>query len=275
MMTQLIPNALCKRLKFLMLLSSILLFACGEKDAAVATAYSNPLEKEKSLIDIENYAKSKRIPDKPEDRKNRVFKEFQERTAIAEYILNFEMHSDVDLKIKVVENQNRLVIDQYFDKLIASMLSDEQILTYYNEHKERFYIKKINTSQLFLRVTPSNQKEVQEKIKEIMQRYRTEKDFFALIRDYSDLPKNNIEPEIVEVRREEAKPELWQALSTLKQGEISLPVSNTRGITIYKVENISFEEPSYEDIKATVQYQAKEEIRKNEYQRLKKLTEKP
>jgi len=225
-------------------------------------------------IGLEEFSKVKRIPEKAQDRRLTSYHNFKERSAIANYIIEERFEGDVHTAIDYLENRNKLVIDEYFKSFNKVALSEDKLKAYFEENLSQFSKKEIKASHIFLRKTPSNKNEVEEKIKKIITQYREGVSFVSLIEKFSDKNSAARNDDQVVISQKSNQETVWQALSGLDKNDISLPVYGQRGVSIYKIDEIVQSPEEFENVKNQVAYQLKEASRKNEYNKLKNLIKK-
>ena len=106
-------------------------------------------------VTLEEYIQTKKIPDTAKDRQLSTYKSFQERSAIAERILDEKLGDYPTTKVAYLENKNKTVINDYLDRFLADKLSDENLEQFYLANKARFEKHEYLVEQLVLRTGTS------------------------------------------------------------------------------------------------------------------------
>lgn len=259
----------CKKLAVCILAASVLA-ACSEEKVATETNKTSPTIK-RGDVTFEQYIEAKKIPDTAKDRQQKAFENFQERSAIANYILQKPLSDDAEVRLAYLETKNHLVINHYFDKFLKEKLSDDNLKQYFEANKTAFAKSEYMVSQLLLKITPAMDDDtIQKKLDMIISDYNQGENFAQLAEKYA---VDVLLSENIEMTEKNTKPDVFQLLSGLKKDEISQPIASNRGIKLLQLVDRHVQDINFEEAKGQVKYAVKAQAKKEEWVRLQALAE--
>ena len=144
---------------------------------------------------------------------------------------------DLRKQIKASMEQTKLVNREVRSKTV---ITDEMIQAYYEDHKEEFERKeRWRIQDIYLPFTPTDSPEerthLRKVAKQILERLRTEGNFSSLAKRYSQGPGAEAGGDLGFFSEGELEPVLEAAIEALKPGEVSPDIETTRGIHIIKL----------------------------------------
>lgn len=257
----------CKKLAVCVLAASVLV-SCSEEKIATETNTTTPTIK-RGDVTLEQYIEVKKIPGTAKDRQQKAFENFQERSAIANYILQKPLSDDAQVRLAYLEAKNQLVINHYFDEFLKEKLSDDNLKKYFEANKTEFAKSEYTASQLLLKITPAMDDDaIQKKLDMIIYDFNQGESFTQLAEKYAadvSLSEN------IEMTAKNTKPDVFQLLSGLKANEISQPITSKRGIKLLQLVEKSVQNIEFEEVKGQVMYAIKAQVKKEELARLQEL----
>lgn len=257
----------CKKLAVCILAASVLA-ACSEEKVATEANTTAPTIK-RGDVTFEQYIEVKKIPETAKDRQQKAFENFQERSAIANYILQKPLSDDTEVRLAYLEAKNQLVINHYFDEFLKEKLSDDNLKQYFEANKAAFAKSEYTASQLLLKTTPAMDDDaIQKKLDLILNDYNQGESFAQLAEKYAadvSLSEN------IEITAKNTKPDVFQLLSGLKVNEISQPIATKRGIKLLQLVEKRVQDIEFEEVKGQVAYAIKAQAKKEELARLQAL----
>lgn len=146
------------------------------------------------------------------------------------------------------------------DKIAPTVaVSDEDVLKYYNENKERFVAPESITASHIL-ITPekkgdeASEKKAEDKAKSILAQIRQGADFGTLAETESACPSGKRgKGALGKMTKDQLDQDFWKAAFALKKGDISDVVKTQFGYHIIKLEDKSeATAPKYEDLKKDI-----------------------
>jgi peptidyl-prolyl cis-trans isomerase SurA len=169
-------------------------------------------------------------------RENRLTQE----TLAAELRKDGKTVEDLRKQIKASMEQTRLVNREVRSKTV---ITDEMIQAYYEEHIEEFERKeRWRIQDIYLPFTPTDTPEERTHLrnvaKQILERLRSEGDFSSLAKRYSQGPGAEAGGDLGFFSKGELEPVLEAAIEALNPGEVSPDIETTRGIHIIKLKEV-------------------------------------
>ncbi len=142
---------------------------------------------------------------------------------------------------KMLEKQalTETMIDQEINA--KATVSDQDLLRYYEENKEKFVIpERVKVRQLLVKVDPGgSQKEWEEgrrKAENIRVEFLQGGDFLSLVRKYSDSPQKEQGGEVTYFHRGSLEAAVEKELFSPKVGEVSRPIQSIYGFHLFRIE---------------------------------------
>jgi len=147
---------------------------------------------------------------------------------------------DLRKQIKASMEQTKLVNREVRSKTV---ITDEMIQAYYEDHKEEFERKeRWRIQDIYLPFTPTDSPEerthLRKVAKQILERLRTEGNFSSLAKRYSQGPGAEAGGDLGFFSEGELEPVLEAAIEALNPGEVSPDIETTRGIHIIKLTEV-------------------------------------
>jgi parvulin-like peptidyl-prolyl isomerase len=145
------------------------------------------------------------------------------------------------------EVKKQVRIDRYFENMLKDRVnvSDKEIETYYNEHKDRFVRKEeIQLRQIMWKLPPKEAtdyadtlKLAQESAQKVIKETQAGKDFAELAKHYSqDKSSADKGGDIGWIKKGKYPKELDTVIFALQEGEISKPLETPTGIYLFMAE---------------------------------------
>ncbi len=239
------------------------------------TADINPVTTgpSQATLDIRQFAQIKKIPDKAKQRIDSTYRSYLERSNISNYLLSNALKDDLELRLGLVENNNKLVIDAYFNDYLKNLVTKEKVEVFYQETKDNYSQNdyKIHSISVAVRPGISADEEAKVHIESLLKRIKEGESFEGIAQEKN----GDVDSEPLPVQSlsgDNIAPELQSVLKQLEVNEISAPVRTRSGYMLIKLIEKTATAMPLEEVYPTVEYQLKEKLRVDEYQRLLSLS---
>jgi len=136
------------------------------------------------------------------------------------------------------------------------VLSDQDILAYYEAHSKQFLSPlRFHLHQILIPVpSPDSAPAAEQTARNALDELKSGADFEAMVRKYSSGPEAANQGDLGSVRADYMLPEIRQAVEFLKPGEYSAPVRTPAGIHIFRLDEVEAQKSRpIEEVKGEIQ----------------------
>ncbi len=226
-----------------------------------------------AALDIRQFAQIKKIPDKAKQRIDSTYQSYLERSNISNYLLSNDLKEDLELRLVLVEYNNKLVIDAYFNDYLKNLVTKDKVEAFYQETKTDYSQNdyKIHSISEAVRPGISTEEEVKVHFESLLKRIKEGKSFESIAQvkngdaDSEPLPVQSLSGDNI-------APELQSVLKQLEVNDVSAPVRTSSGYMLIKLIEKTVTVMPLDEVYPTVEYQLKEKLKVDEYQRLLSLS---
>lgn len=138
---------------FLIVVAGLCVTSCFDKQ---------PTNSSLALTDDE-YSKAKNLVNYDDKRKAALYKQFQVRSRISDAILSGELKDSHQLRVKLAEAQNSIVIAQYFEDYLDKKITKDVVNKYYDDNKAKFAANKQSKSNQLAQIKKQLQQQAKTK----------------------------------------------------------------------------------------------------------------
>lgn len=165
-------------------------------------------------------------------------------TLIAQEARDKKLDQDPEVQAKIEDIMNAVLAQEFLQREMGDKVkvTDDEIETYYNGHKEEFTnLESVKARHILLKVPEGVDEkaweEAESKAKDIKKKLENGKDFAELAKKYSDDPgTKNSGGDLGFFTKGRMVPEFESAAFSLKPGELSEPVKTNFGYHIIEVQ---------------------------------------
>lgn len=253
-------------------LLTAVLGACTGKDTEKArtTAVSN----EVGNAEFEAYLKLKGIPPKAGDRRDRAFKTFQERNAIAEAILREPALDRKMVEAEIRDLRNELLIRRYLEVFLQNAASEQAVREYYDKNIEKYARRRVKLAYIPFRTDVSmraSEKSVKlARASETHTLLQEGTPFSMLAYWYSeDAESGKKGGELGWVGEGQIDQAVFSKALSMKKGEVSEPINTPTGYYIVQLlDGPIVEYMPFDEVKKDIAYRLRQEAKQAEMKRL-------
>lgn len=157
------------------------------------------------------------------------------------------------------ELREQMTLSRMFNKFVRSGVSIEEteVRAYYERNAEAYsQPEEVRVRQIFFRLpegaSAGQVEAVREKAEKAITRARKGEDFARLVKELSDSENAALGGDLGFMQRDQAVPEIAEAIRNLKPGEIAGPVRFGGGFHVLRVEEIRKQVSPYEKVKEEI-----------------------
>jgi peptidyl-prolyl cis-trans isomerase SurA len=151
-----------------------------------------------------------------------------------------EEHSSLDQYKKGLQDQ--IMILKLVNREVKSgvLLSDQDIHAYYEEHSDLFRTPaQYHLHQIFIPASKFDSSSTfDQAVRNVVDQLKSGAEFQALVQQYSEGSDRNGNGDLGNLKADQMRPEMRQAIEHLKPGEVSEPVKTETGAHIFRLDEI-------------------------------------
>ena len=253
-------------MKYLTLLTVAALSACGNGDY-LAKAGDQKISKQ----DFAAYLQMKGIET---DASGAVLKDLATRMALVESIGSEDLLDEKAIAVSVEDYRRNLMINQYFDKFMATHVTDEAVKNYFSAHAADYEEERVHIAHILVRtnaaMTEEEKQQAKTRIYDVYSRLQANGDFAELAASYStDTLSAKKGGDLGWLKRGSVSPVFTQTAFGLKEGAYSEPVQTEFGFHILKaLESPKVIKKSFDEVKGEIRHMLKAQAKQAELDRL-------
>jgi peptidyl-prolyl cis-trans isomerase C len=264
------------KLNSLLLLTALLTaIGCGSssKDPSVASVGGRSISKS----EFDAFLKLKRVPPDDAAARRRALTDYLQREALTDVIEKEPAYDKASIAAEMREFEKELVINRYFDKVLADKANDAAIRAYYNANADKYEEKKVHVAHILFR-TRSGMSEDERKAKltaaqEAFGKLKKGDDFAAVAKALSeDKLSGDKGGDLGWLREGSVDPRFSQKVFAMKQDELSEPFETSFGFHVVKIiEPTQVVKKAFEAVQGDIRYELRAGAKKAEMDRLQGL----
>lgn len=235
-------------------------------DQMVYTEAIYEAAKKENLLPTEEEVNNEIKDFKAQLEENEDYKKQLDKIGIDDNFLKYQFERDLASE-KYKENFNK-----------NNSISEKEMKTYYDEHKDEFYVDEVEASHILIKTTDDNgnelsdkkKEEAKKKAEEILEKAKSGEEFSKLAKEYSeDTVSAENGGDLGFFGKGEMVEPFEEAAFSMKVGEISDLVESDYGYHIIKVTDKVDEQKPFDEVKDTIKTTLEDEKYNSQVEKLK------